>query len=54
MKIISTFTQNFYFMEKKQEENPPIMGTWNRLYALVLGINFILFLLFTYLTFKFK
>jgi hypothetical protein len=36
------------------EINPPILKTWNRMYAVVLGINLFLILLFTYLTFKYK
>ena len=37
----------------KQESGPPIMGTWQRLYVLVLLIYLVVMLIFIYLTFFF-
>ena len=40
--------------DKIVAETPPIMRTWKRLYALVLGVHLAIILFFTYLTFHYK
>ena len=39
--------------EDKNRDNPPLLGTWKRLYGFVLGIFGLLVLLFYWLTVSF-
>jgi hypothetical protein len=37
-----------------EDEKPPILGTWNRLYTVVLILHFILIILFYLFTIKYQ
>jgi hypothetical protein len=43
-------------MEKNnlEENNPPILGSWNNMYAFVIGFGLLQILIFSFLTYIYK